>query len=84
MANANNIKFFSQVVEARKGYIRRVSSIRVQEIPSIHRLFLQTSRKPNSGENLFECLLIVGLNRDPYTGVYHPYIRDKFPANVSR
>lgn len=75
------IKF--QVVEARKGYVRRVSSIRVQELgASINRL-IQNSKKPHSSEPLFECLLVVGLNRDPYTGVYHSYIRDKFPPNVS-
>jgi hypothetical protein len=70
-----------QVVEARKGYVRRVSSIRVQELgASINRL-IQNSKKTSS-EPLFECLLVVGLNRDPYTGVYHAYIRDKFPPNV--
>ncbi|XP_035703289.1 uncharacterized protein DDB_G0283357 [Folsomia candida] len=71
-----------QVVEARKGYVRRVSSIRVQELGASLNRLIQNSKKPHSTEPLFECLLVVGLNRDPYTGVYHSYIRDKFPPNA--
>ena len=72
--------YYPQVVEARKGYIRRVSSIRLQEIPQIPSVF-QAGRAEGSG--LYECIIVVGLNRDPQTGFYHPYVRDKNPPNVS-
>lgn len=72
-----------QVVEARKGYVRRVSSVRVQELgESLHRL-IQSSKITHNADPLFECLLVVGLDRDPKNGIYHPYIREKFPRDVS-
>lgn len=75
-----------KVVEARKDYIQRVSSFRVHELgSSFHRLQSNSplDGKEMAGEPLFESLVIVGLNRDPYTGFYHPYIRETFPPNVS-
>ncbi|ODM98279.1 Suppression of tumorigenicity 5 protein [Orchesella cincta] len=71
-----------KVVEARKGYVRRVSSVRVQELgESLHRL-IQNSKMTHAIDPLFECLLVVGLDRDPNTGIYHPYIREKFPRDA--
>lgn len=63
--------------------MRRVSSVRVQELgESLHRL-IQSSKIPHNIDPLFECLLVVGLDRDPTNGIYHPYIREKFPRDVS-
>ena len=70
-------------MEARKGYIRQVSSFRVKELGSSDARLILNSKKPQIGEPLFECLLVVGLNRDAYTGNYHPYIKEMFPPNVS-
>jgi len=80
-------------VEERKGYIRRVSSIRATEFLPLHRLLrnrpLPESLPPIEHGNergvgaLFDNLLVIGIRRDEKTGAYHPIIKYKFPHSVT-
>lgn len=59
-----------EVTAVRKVYVKRVSSMR-----------LQTIRLPKQGQNLFEVLLLIGLDQDVKLGKV-PYVKSKYPESV--
>ncbi|CAH1395101.1 unnamed protein product [Nezara viridula] len=59
-----------EVTAVRKVYVKRVSSMRQQTI-----------RLPRQGQNLFEVLLLIGLDQDVKLGKV-PYVKSKYPESV--
>ena len=59
-----------EVTAVRKVYVKRVSSLRQQTI-----------RLPRQGQNLFEALLLIGLDQDLKLGKV-PYVKSKYPESV--
>jgi hypothetical protein len=66
-----------RVVEHRKSYVRRVSST----VSSTYRRNLLAGSIHNN--RVFDCVLVVGLYRDPRRDTYKPYVRKVFPPDVS-
>lgn len=70
-----NSKDREQITAERKGYVRRVS----RRVTSIRR---PSHLIPERFSHLFECLILVGLDLNS-ARCKVPYIKSKFPENVS-
>jgi hypothetical protein len=62
--------------EERKVYVRRVSS-------RVYHRVRSTATTPSAFPHLFQCVLLVGLNLDSDKKTKVPYIKTKYPLDVS-